>query len=215
MYIIVIGSGRLGSTVARELSGEHDVVVIDRHNENLERLGISFNGRVIQGTEFDVDVLKEAGIEKADVVLSLTPDDNTNIMALQTAKEIFGVKEVIGRVSNQNMMHIYKALGIEIISPIRLAVDVIKTRVFNKGEIEITALNNDISIMELHMRKNRKKVEDIETEFECSVNAIIRYGELQLTTKDDIIHKGDNIICTVHKKNKSRIIEALTKESII
>lgn len=212
MYIVIIGCGRLGSTIARELGNEHDIVVIDKDEKNLNRLGIGFNGKIVQGIEFDNDILIEAGIDKADVVLAVSPDDNTNIMALQTAKELFGVKNVIGRVSNLNMTPIYKSLGIETVCPTRLAADVIKTRIFNKGEMDIMALDDKISIIQLFIKKNKLRVDYIEKKYECSISAIVRYGEVQIATSDDVVYKGDSVICVICNKNKTKIIEDLTKE---
>lgn len=212
MYIVIIGCGRLGSTIARELGSEHDVVVIDKDESNLSLLGIDFNGQIIQGVEFDNDILIEAGIDKSDVVLAVSPDDNTNIMALQTAKQIFGVKNVIARVSNLNMAPLYKSLGIDTVCPIRLTADVIKTKIFNKGEMDIAALDDDITVIQLYIKKNKLKLEDIERKYECSVSAIVRYGEVHVAADDDIVYKGDSIICTINKKNKIKIMEDLAKE---
>ncbi|WP_027626075.1 potassium channel family protein [Clostridium lundense] len=131
MYIVIIGSGRIGSTTARKLGDNgHDVVIIDSSVENLENTGGSFNGQKIKGIEFDNDTLIEAGIEKADVFLALTPDDNKNIVACRIAKDIFSVKKVIARVSNANIENMYKALGIETVNPISLAVSTIENKIF-------------------------------------------------------------------------------------
>ncbi|WML36422.1 TrkA family potassium uptake protein [Clostridium sp. OS1-26] len=212
MYIVIIGCGRLGSTLARELGKEHDIVVIDREESNLNRLGIGFNGKIVQGVEFDNDVLIEAGVNTADVVLAVTPDDNINIMALQTAKELFGVTNVMSRVSNLNMIPTYKSLGIEVVSPTRLAVDVIKTKIFNKGEMDIVALDNEMSIIQLFIKKNKLRVDYIEKKYECSICSIVRYGEVQLAEDDDVVYKGDSIICAIANKNKNKIIDDLAKE---
>lgn len=212
MYIVIIGSGSLGSTIARELGNEHDIVVIDKDSQNLSRLGIGFNGKILQGVEFDTDILIDAGIDKAEVVLAVSPDDNTNIMALQTAKELFGVKNVIARVSNLSMGPIYKSLGIETVSPTRLAADVIKTKIFNKGEMDIVALDDNISIIQLFIKKNKLRVDYIEKKYQCSISAIVRYGEVQIAADDDVVYKGDSIICSIGKENKGKIIEDLTKE---
>lgn len=131
VYIVIIGSGRIGSTTARELGDSgHDVVIIDNSIENLTNTGSSFNGQKIKGIEFDNDTLIEAGIEKADVFLALTPDDNKNIVACRIAKDIFGVKKVIARVGNINIENMYKALGIETVNPISLAVSAIENKIF-------------------------------------------------------------------------------------
>lgn len=135
MYIVIVGCGRLGSSLAMEFSNEgHDVVIIDNVEENLERLGSGFNGRRIKGVEIDNYTLVEAGINNADVFLALTPDDNINIMASQIAKNIHGVKTVIARNSDPSREFIYSKLGIEFISPVKLAMDVIKNNISEEIE---------------------------------------------------------------------------------
>src|SRR5665647_2243096 len=83
MHIIIIGCGKLGSTLAKELSiAGHDISIIDHDNERLNVLGSGFNGLKIKGIEYDNDHLIEAGIKNADFVLAVTPDDNLNITAV-------------------------------------------------------------------------------------------------------------------------------------
>ena len=90
MYIIIIGCGRLGSTLAMELSDAgYNVAVIDSEAKKLDALGSGFNGLRVKGIEYDNGVLKEAGISRASCVISVTPDDNLNITASLIAKNIF------------------------------------------------------------------------------------------------------------------------------
>lgn len=134
MYIVIIGCGRLGSTVAKKLSDEgHDITIIDNNIDNLDRLGSGFNGQKIRGVEFDNDVLLDGGIDRADVFLALTSDDNTNIMASQIASNIFGVKRVIARVCEPSKEPIYESLGIEKVDPIQLADEVIRNSIIEEA----------------------------------------------------------------------------------
>lgn len=132
MYIIIIGCGTLGRGIARELScDENNVVVIDRDINKLERLNEGFDGIRMKGIEFDNDILKEAGIENADVFLAVSSDDNTNILASKIAKEIYGVKKVISRVCIPGKEVIYKSLDIEVIKPTQLAINSLKDKIAN------------------------------------------------------------------------------------
>lgn len=129
MYIIIAGCGRIGSSMAKEfLDQGHDLVIIDRDNNKLESLGSGLNAIRILGVEYDIDVLKEAGIEQADVFLALTANDSINITASQVARDIFKVKKVIAKVSDLSKEHIYKSLNIEYINPIKLGIDEIKSK---------------------------------------------------------------------------------------
>lgn len=124
MNVVVMGCGRVGSMLATMLSEEgHDVRVIDQNSEALHRLGSDFRGETVVGTAIDEDVLKQAGIEQADAFAAVTQDDNSNIMAAQVAKEIFGVQKVICRIYDPAREATYHDLGLDTICPTRLAAE--------------------------------------------------------------------------------------------
>jgi len=132
LYIIVVGCGKVGSTLANSLSDEgHDVVVIDNDSKNFERLGPDFNGIKLQGVVIDEDVLKKAGIDKADALAAVTPDDSTNIMTAQIAQEIYNVPTVLARIYDPAREDIFHSLGLETICPTKLAVEHIKAVLLN------------------------------------------------------------------------------------
>jgi trk system potassium uptake protein TrkA len=98
----------------------HQVSVIDADPVSLSRLPEDFGGQSIVGTGIDVDVLKSAGIESADAFAAVTNFDNTNIMACEVAKEIFGVKKVLARIYDPGRESLYHELGLETICPTTL-----------------------------------------------------------------------------------------------
>lgn len=130
MYIIIVGCGRIGSALAKELSvaGE-DVAVIDRDNARLKALGSGFNGQVIKGIEFDNHILIQAGIKQADFVIAVTPNDSINITVSMVAKRIFNVPRIIARICAPDKQYIYENLGIETINPTQLGVDLLFNRI--------------------------------------------------------------------------------------
>lgn len=117
MLIIVAGCGRLGSRLARNLSEEgHDLVVVAKQDE-LKRLDQRFDGVVLAGIPIDEDLLKQAGIEKADAVMAVTADDNVNVMVAQIAKEIYHVPTVVARISDPEREEFYQQLGLTTVCP--------------------------------------------------------------------------------------------------
>lgn len=208
MYIVIIGCGRLGSTVARELSSEgHDIAIIDNDIDNLDRLGSGFNGQRIRGVEFDNDVFLDAGIDKADVFLALTSDDNTNIMASQIAHDIFGVKRVIARVCEPAKEFIYKRLGIETVKPIQLADEIIRNGIIKEGSKILAVLDNDMEIVEVHVKKSKgRTVSTIEKSYDCIISALFRDGSFILPDKENEVLNDDKLVCTISKKNREKLI---------
>jgi trk system potassium uptake protein TrkA len=116
--VVIVGCGRLGAQLARLLLADgHEVTVVDKDSAAFARLGSDFAGEAVLGTGIDEDVLLRAGIQEADAVVAVTSGDNTNVMAAQVAKEIFGVPKVICRVQDPLREQIYRSLGLETICP--------------------------------------------------------------------------------------------------
>ena len=133
MYIIVVGCSRVGVTIAQSLESEgHSVVVVDQSRENLQKLGRSFSGITVVGSGFAPEVLKEAGIERADVLLAVTDSDNANIVCAQVAKKLFNLERVFARIYDPARAATYQKMGMEIISETQLVVDALKEKVFAK-----------------------------------------------------------------------------------
>jgi trk system potassium uptake protein TrkA len=118
MFIIIMGCGRVGARVASELAqGGHEVTVIDMSPNSFRRLPPDFPGNTIVGNGIDVDVLRKAGIERADAFAAVTQGDNRNVMASQIAKHIFNVSKVVTRIYDPLRQETFEMLGIEAISP--------------------------------------------------------------------------------------------------
>jgi trk system potassium uptake protein TrkA len=119
MHVIVVGCGRVGSTVARELcAAGHSVVVVDRKADSFRRLGPDFPGRTIIGVGFDRDVLHEAGIDEHAAVMAVTSGDNSNILIARVARETFGVERVVARIYDPKRAAIYARLGIATVASV-------------------------------------------------------------------------------------------------
>jgi trk system potassium uptake protein TrkA len=116
MRVIIVGCGRVGARVAAELDqrGEN-VTVIDTTARAFARLPQTFNGETVRGNGTDEDVMRAAGAEQADIVMSLTEGDNRNALAAQLAKHRFGVPRVIAKVNDPLRGEAYRALGLETI----------------------------------------------------------------------------------------------------
>ena len=125
MYIIVIGCGRLGSFLANRLSNEgHSVVVIDVNSNAFDALTADqFSGFRVEGDATELAVLKQAKIDKADVVIGATHDENVNIMAAQIAKKRFNLPKVFVRILDPNKESFCKAIGVKCVCPTSIAAE--------------------------------------------------------------------------------------------
>ena len=130
MRAIVVGCGRVGSTVARTLAEEGwDVTAVDETETALGRLGDRWRGGFVVGHGMDVAVLREAGIEQAEAVVVATDGDNTNIVVAQIARDMFEVKAVVVRLLDPARADFYESLGIDVICPTKTAYEKITERV--------------------------------------------------------------------------------------
>ncbi len=113
MNIVIVGCGRVGAFLARHLDkAGHHVTIIDLDRASFVHLPQDFNGTTLLGSGTDLDILRQAGIEKADALFTLTQGDNRNLMSAQIAKQIFGVKQVIAKVNDPIRANTYRAHGI-------------------------------------------------------------------------------------------------------
>ena len=118
MNIVILGCGRVGSTLATMLDrAGHTVSIIDFSSEAFRRLQPDFSGTTIVGNGVDEEILIRAGIKEADAFAAVTNGDNRNIMSSQIAKEIFNVKKVVCRIYDPIRESTYHELGLETISP--------------------------------------------------------------------------------------------------
>lgn len=123
-YIVIIGCGRLGSILANGLSrAGNSVVVIDKDEGAFANLSSDFSGFRLEGDATQISVLKEAKLDKADVLISTTYEDNVNMMAAQIARKIFRISKVVARVFDPKREKAYRQLGIETICPTSLAAE--------------------------------------------------------------------------------------------
>jgi trk system potassium uptake protein TrkA len=116
--IVILGCGRVGAALATKMDkAGHNVTIIDASSDSFQRLEPDFGGEKVVGNGVDEEILKRAGIEKADAFAAVTNGDNRNIMASQIAKEIFHVKKVVCRIYDPIRQETYNALGLDTICP--------------------------------------------------------------------------------------------------
>lgn len=118
MFVVIMGCGRVGARLANLLVEDgHIVTVLDVNSGAFARLGPEFAGTTLIGNGVDLDVLRRAGIERAEAFAACTQGDNRNIMASQIAKHVFRVPRVVARIYDPIRSDTFAALGLQAISP--------------------------------------------------------------------------------------------------
>ena len=130
MFVLIVGSGRVGSAIAKSMLAEgNEVSVLDEDPEAIALLNRGqaeswedLGGRFTVGTALEIDALLEAGIEQADTFIASTNGDNTNLVIAQIAQRRFGVQRVIARVLDPARAAWYAEQGLETICPTQYAI---------------------------------------------------------------------------------------------
>lgn len=201
MYVIVVGCGSVGAGLANSLSSDgHDVVVIDKHVDAFERLGADFNGVTITGTGIDEDVLRRAGIERADAFAAVTSDDNTNIMAAQIAQRLFSVDRVVARVFDPEREYAYKEFGLTTVCPTNVGVTQIRNALVMGGIDRYLSLGGgEVEIVQLPVEKAvaGRRVANLAIPGKLVPVAIISNRRTAVAEPDTQLAEGDLLIAAV------------------
>ena len=142
MFILIVGVGRVGSSLARAMLREgHEVSCLDEDAEAHGRLEVGMDeaweeagGQFTVGTALEIDALQAAGIERADAFVASTDGDNTNIVIAQIAKRRFNVPKVIARILDPLRADWYERQGVHTICPTKVAIDMLEGAVRDGAE---------------------------------------------------------------------------------
>lgn len=138
-YTVIIGCGRLGSSLANKLSDKNgNVLIIDKNKDSFKRLSNDFGGLTINADGTDLNVLKEANIENCDSLIVVTNNDNTNILIAQIAKHTYNIKKIIARIYDPQRRCVYEEFGIKTVCPTILSakkIDELLDNYAKKGEL--------------------------------------------------------------------------------
>ncbi|WBQ02252.1 potassium channel family protein [Kribbella sp. CA-293567] len=195
MHVVIMGCGRVGSTLARTLEKRgHTVAVIDQSADSFRRLSANFSGRTVTGMGFDRDVLTEAGIEEAEAFAAVSNGDNSNILAARVARENFGVGNVVARIYDPGRAEVYQRLGIPTVGTVKWTVDQMIRRLLPSGsEPEWRDPSGTVRLAEVHVHSGwvGRLALDIERATGARVAFLTRLGEGLIPKADTVIQEGD------------------------
>lgn len=200
MYGIVVGCGRVGARVATSLSADgHDVAVVDQDPDAFQNLGVAFNGLTVAGTGIDADILRKAGVEKADSLAAATSNDSVNLMVAQLAKEVFGVPRVASRINEPDREDIFREFGLATVCPTNLGAAQLKSELFLEGvQVRQTLGAGEIVVVEIIVADQNvgRKISELEIQGKVRVCALVRNGVAYIPRSEDICASGDQLVAT-------------------
>lgn len=201
MHIVIMGCGRVGSTLAHTLEARgHSVAVIDQNADAFRRLGPEFQGVTVTGIGFDRDVLRQAGIERADAFAAVSSGDNSNIISARLARETFGVSRVVARIYDQKRAEVYERLGIPTVATVRWTADRIVRHLVPEGNVEIFRdPTSTVAIIEVPLNSDwiGRPLRSLEEATGARAAYLIRFGIGTLPTTSTVLQEGDQLFMLV------------------
>jgi trk system potassium uptake protein TrkA len=211
VHVVIMGCGRLGSTLAHNLEERgHSVAVIDQNPDAFRRLGSDFGGTTVTGVGFDRDVLRAAGVERADAFAAVSSGDNSNIISARLARETFGVSRVVARIYDQKRAQVYERLGIPTVATIRWAADRMVRHLVPEGTVEVFRdPTSVVSIVEapLHRDWVGRTLKSLEELSGARVAYLMRFGMGTLGTPSTVLQDGDQVFLLVTDETVGAVLD--------
>jgi trk/ktr system potassium uptake protein len=213
VHVVILGCGRVGSSLARAMERYgHSVAIIDQDATAFHRLGDDFGGRTVTGIGFDRDTMVEAGIEDAAAFAAVSSGDNSNIIAARVAREMFGVEQVVARIYDPRRAEVYERLGIPTVATVRWTRDQILSRLVPDAvTAEWTDVSGALVMTELTPARGwiGRKVAVLEEEVGVRISCVTRFGEGMLPTGRTVIQHGDMLHVVLPKARASEVEAAV------
>ncbi len=201
MYAIIAGGGKVGWNLARELMGKgHEVTLIEQRRDRYLAIEEELEHAVQYGDATELWVLERAGIQRADLVIAVTGDDEDNMLVCQVAKEKYLCDRIIARVNNPRNYQHFKLLGIQpAVSATDLILRLIEHEVPRYGLVHLLALEEErLEIIELEVAPDSpvagERVSDITLPDGSLIISILREGKGFVPKGDTVVEAGDEVL---------------------
>jgi trk system potassium uptake protein len=204
MYIIVVGAGKVGWNLARELLEKgHEVTLIENDRNRYLTVEQELEHNVQYGDASELWVLERAGVQRADMVIAVTGDDEDNMLICQVAKEKYLVERIIARVNNPRNRQHFELLGVRpYVSATDLILRVLEHEVPEYGLVHLLDLPEErLEIIELLLGEDSKaagrRVGDLEMPDGSLLISVLREGEGFVPKPDTVLEPGDEVLAVL------------------
>ncbi len=216
MYIIIVGAGKVGHSLATRLvADKHAVVLVDTDREVCEELAETLNALIVCGDGCDPHVLEEARIDRCEVVAAVTGSDEDNLVICQLAKEKFQVARTVARVNDPANEKVFNQLGVDVpIDATEIIAKIIEEEVsfadfvnllsFKRGKLAIVRVDLPADSPVI-----KKEVHTIQLPPDSVFVSIIRGNEVIVPKGDTILEAGDDIIALTLIENEQQLLNSL------
>jgi trk system potassium uptake protein TrkA len=197
VHIVIMGCGRVGSSLAHRLEhAGHSVAIIDQNPSAFRRLGPEFAGTQVTGLGFDQQTLLQAGIERAAAFAAVSSGDNSNIISARVARETFGVDHVVARIYDAKRAAVYERLGIPTIATVPWTTEEMLRAIIGSDHSEHWRDPTGrvvLAQLDVNERWVGHRLSELEDATRARVVYLNRFGEAMLPTPSTVVQNGDQI----------------------
>ncbi len=217
MYVIVVGGGKVGFYLAKTLLGEgHEVVVIERNPAKVGALAQALETVVLQGNGAEAGVMEQAGMNRADVVVAVTGDDQDNLVVCQMAKRRFNVPRAIARINNPKNERIFRTLGIDAtVNSTDLIMAQIEQALPSHTLVHLLTLRGaGVSIVEVKLDPTSpaqgQAIKDLGIPDDSILALVLRNGRSIVPSGNTVLSEGDEVIAITSLQSEQTLYRLLT-----
>jgi trk system potassium uptake protein TrkA len=219
MFAIVVGGGKVGSTVARALLKRgHEVTLVEQRLDRYEMLEQEFEHQVQVGDATEMSVLERAGIARpADIVIAVTGDDEDNLVIGQLAREKYGVERVIARVNDPRNQPHFDLLGIpQTVSATQMVLGLIEHEVPEHELVHLLELRKEnLEIVEVEVDAGSpcagKRVEELSLPESTRLISVMRNGKAEIAVGHTTLQAGDQVLAILEPGREDELKRLLLK----
>jgi len=213
VHVVIMGCGRVGSTLARSLEDRnHTVSVIDQDPDAFRRLGPGFNGDKVAGVGFDQEVMEKAGIRRADAFAAVSSGDNSNIIAARAARESYGVQNVVARIYDPGRAEVYQRLGVTTVATVKWTADQVLRRLIPfSSEPDFRDMSGTVRLDSVPVTSAwiGQRVGTLQDTSLSRIAWIDRLGEGYLPTRDSVIQEGDVLHLVMREESAAHVYDTI------
>jgi trk/ktr system potassium uptake protein len=204
MYVIIVGAGKVGWNLARELlEKDHEVTLIENDRNRYLAVEQELEHNVQYGDASELWVLERVGVGRADMVIAVTGDDEDNMLICQVAKEKYMVEQTIARVNNPRNKQWFELLGIgPVVSATDLILRLIEHEVPKYGLVHLLDLPQErLEIIELLLGEDSpvtgRRVGDLELPEGSLLISVLRGGTGFVPVPETVLEPGDEVLAVL------------------
>jgi len=216
MYIIIVGTGKVGYFLAKRLcQNKHVVSIVEKEKTTCEEIAKELEVLVIRGDGCDPQILEQAGAARADVVAAVTGDDEDNLIICQLAKELFHIQRTVGRVNNPQNEQTFSELGVDIpMNSTEVIAKIIEEEISFSDFVSLLSFKRGkLAIVRVDLPKDSpvidKRVKDVQWPENSVLLSVVRQDDVIVPRGDTILRAGDDVIALTMVGNESQLSNLL------